>query len=346
MKEFNCVVEMDIYLWIFRVLSSSSDVLSCCSMGMAANMSEGVLGKKIDGIWHTGVYVFGLEYFYGGGIQKCPPQLVVDNFGIRPVREIDLGSTEIDQATFHEFLETVSAKYTQNTYDLFTNNCNNFSNEVANFLTGSGIPPHIIELPNEVLRTPMGQTFAPMIQAMNQRMQQHMIPLSTPVQMNSSTDSSTSNVAKSAPGPSDAATEEVKYELTVKVSGRTLATHKLTFAEDDPTVLAIKQAIQKETGFAPDDQRVIYSGSLLKDASKKASECGIKSGITIHMSPRVGAVPVMDQPPAATTGAAAPSNGSKSENKTVDAALAEMRRTAEKERKVAFKTLVKIMSNM
>ena len=30
--------------------------------------------------------------------------------------------------------------------------CNNFSNEFATFLTGSGIPPHITNLPAEVLR--------------------------------------------------------------------------------------------------------------------------------------------------------------------------------------------------
>lgn len=33
------------------------------------------VGKQIDGIWHTGIVVFGKEYFYGGmgGIECCAP---------------------------------------------------------------------------------------------------------------------------------------------------------------------------------------------------------------------------------------------------------------------------------
>ncbi len=37
--------------------------------GMAAMMSQGILGQKIDGVWHSGVQVFDREYYFGGGIQ-------------------------------------------------------------------------------------------------------------------------------------------------------------------------------------------------------------------------------------------------------------------------------------
>ena len=43
------------------------------------------------------------------------------------------------------------------TYDLITNNCNNFSNEVTNFLLGESIPASIVELPQRVFSSPMGQ---------------------------------------------------------------------------------------------------------------------------------------------------------------------------------------------
>ena len=41
-------------------------------------------------------------------------------------------------------------------YDLFLHNCNTFSNEVAQFLTGKKIPSHITDLPQEVMSTPFG----------------------------------------------------------------------------------------------------------------------------------------------------------------------------------------------
>ena len=39
------------------------------------------------------------------------------------------------------------------TYELFSHNCNNFSNELAMFLTGQEIPKHIVDLPNDILNS-------------------------------------------------------------------------------------------------------------------------------------------------------------------------------------------------
>lgn len=53
-----------------------------------------------------------------------------------------------------------------NKYDLFEHNCNNFSNEISEFLTGNGIPSYIIDLPKTFLQTPMGQMLKPMLSQM------------------------------------------------------------------------------------------------------------------------------------------------------------------------------------
>lgn len=42
------------------------------SQGMARQLSPALLGKQIDGIWHTGVVVYGTEFYFGGGICLCP----------------------------------------------------------------------------------------------------------------------------------------------------------------------------------------------------------------------------------------------------------------------------------
>lgn len=42
--------------------------------GMAAMMSQMLLGRHIEGVWHTAVVVFGREFFYGQqGITSCRP---------------------------------------------------------------------------------------------------------------------------------------------------------------------------------------------------------------------------------------------------------------------------------
>lgn len=54
-----------------------------------------------------------------------------------------MGETEIPLNIFEEFLRSISSKYTMDKYDLFENNCNNFTNECAKFLIGKGIPENI-----------------------------------------------------------------------------------------------------------------------------------------------------------------------------------------------------------
>ena len=38
------------------------------SQGLTKQFGPTLLGIPIEGIWHTGVVVYGQEYFYGGGI--------------------------------------------------------------------------------------------------------------------------------------------------------------------------------------------------------------------------------------------------------------------------------------
>ena len=38
------------------------------SRGMARAMSMAIVGKQVDGIWHTGLLVYGREYFFGGAV--------------------------------------------------------------------------------------------------------------------------------------------------------------------------------------------------------------------------------------------------------------------------------------
>lgn len=68
---------------------------------------------------------------------------------------ISLGTTKLQESFFLGFLQGINKKYTQETYDLLKNNSNTFTDQCAKFLTGKGIPGHIIDLPLEVLNNPM-----------------------------------------------------------------------------------------------------------------------------------------------------------------------------------------------
>ena len=49
--------------------------------------------------------------------------------------------------------QTFLIMYRSEAYNIFENNCNTFSNEVAQFLTGRKIPSYITDLPSEILST-------------------------------------------------------------------------------------------------------------------------------------------------------------------------------------------------
>lgn len=102
---------------------------------------------------HTGVGVYGKEYFFGGGIQSVP--LKQSPYGT-PVQVAELGTTQVPQEIFEEYLREIQPRYTQDTYNLMKHNCNNFSDEVSQFLVGTGIPENILRLPEEILNSPMG----------------------------------------------------------------------------------------------------------------------------------------------------------------------------------------------
>lgn len=64
--------------------------------------------------------------------------------------------------------------YRNDKYDLFLHNCNAFSNEVAQFLTGKKIPSYITDLPQEVMSTPFGAMIAQFFE--NVRAQPNVVP--------------------------------------------------------------------------------------------------------------------------------------------------------------------------
>ncbi|KAL0487487.1 DESI1 [Acrasis kona] len=134
------------------------------SMGMASRLSRSFTGQQFDGIWHTGIVVFGNEYFFGGGVQTMLAGTTP--YGT-PVKNEQLGETTKTKAEFEQFIQAQGrTHFRPEQYDLFHNNCNNFTEACSQFLLNKSIPDYVKGLPTQFLNTPMGQTMRPLIDSM------------------------------------------------------------------------------------------------------------------------------------------------------------------------------------
>lgn len=153
---------MDVELYVYDL-----------SKGLARQLSRQFLGIQIDAVYHTSIVFGGIEYFYGAGVQTCYPGTTHHG---APEEVIKLGTTSLPMDVILEYLESLKSIYTQEAYDLFAHNCNNFSNDFAMFLVGKGIPDHITSLPQQVLNTPFGQMLRPQIDAAMRTVTQAPVP--------------------------------------------------------------------------------------------------------------------------------------------------------------------------
>ncbi|AQK76066.1 Desumoylating isopeptidase 1 [Zea mays] len=199
------------------------------SNGLARQLSTSFLGKPIEAIWHTGVVVYGNEYYFGGGIQSSPAGTTP--YG-RPLRVVELGVTHIPREVFEDYLRDIAPRYTAETYRLLTHNCNNFSHEVAQFLvgTGAGVPDYILNLPAEVMSSPMGPLIMPMIQNLESTLRSNVAPqttqfVPTPASVSAPTEAPASE--RKAPAPAEKASKEAPTPAPAKKEAPTPAADPL-----------------------------------------------------------------------------------------------------------------------
>lgn len=101
------------------------------------------------GIFHSGIEVHGMEYGFGAheyptsGVFEVEPRNC-PGFIFR--RSILLGSTDMSYSEFRSFMERLSARYHGDTYHLIAKNCNHFTDEVCQQLTGKPIPSWVNRL--------------------------------------------------------------------------------------------------------------------------------------------------------------------------------------------------------
>lgn len=112
-----------------------------------------MIGSQINGVWHTGIVIYGKEFYYGGGISYDLPGktpfgkyliVTVNQFLFasgQPNHALSIGETEVPEDIFMEMLKDMAeSKYNSRGYHVFNNNSNTFSDDVAQNLIGESIP--------------------------------------------------------------------------------------------------------------------------------------------------------------------------------------------------------------
>ncbi|GKZ39786.1 hypothetical protein AbraIFM66950_001201 [Aspergillus brasiliensis] len=151
---------MDVELYVYDL-----------SKGLARMYSLALTGTQIDAIYHTSLVLNGVEYYFGQGIQTAIPGSTHHG---QPMEKLHLGKTELPMDVIEEYIQSLAEIYTPEpgllsnpavqSYDLFLHNCNNFTQDLAMFALGKGIPEHIQNLPQTFLSTPFGQMMKPQIE--------------------------------------------------------------------------------------------------------------------------------------------------------------------------------------
>ncbi|ESO05912.1 hypothetical protein HELRODRAFT_64188, partial [Helobdella robusta] len=132
------------------------------SQGLAKTLGSLIFRKPVAGVWHTGVVVYGTEYFFGTqGIQFIQPGGTILG---HTYRIHNMGKTEVPKELFEEYLRDLADdKFRYDKYHLLDHNCNTFSNEICLFLLNKHIPDYITNLPQEFKQSPLGNFIKPLL---------------------------------------------------------------------------------------------------------------------------------------------------------------------------------------
>jgi len=131
------------------------------SRGLATLLSPWLLHQTVEGVWHTGLVVYGKEYYFGGDIYFDKPGAT--GFGV-PQIVLTLGTTLRQRDELHTFVvDELKPLFSREAYDAARNNCNHFTNRVSMYLVGKHIPEEVLLQPELMLQTSVGRAIRPIL---------------------------------------------------------------------------------------------------------------------------------------------------------------------------------------
>jgi len=236
------------------------------TQGMAARMSVPLVGKLVEFVPHTGIVVFGKEYYFGSGPCEGPPGQI----GIPTHQILDLGETHKTREDLEEYIRvTLAPEYTAENYNLCRHNCNHYADAVAKFLlNGQGIPTSIVNIADEALSTPQGQNLRVMIESMEKNMRESMGGQSALNPFGNAGGAPVSAApaapAVSSVAPKDGRNEELETAI-VEIGSNTVEVQRLGLQ----TLMKMTQNVEKDP-VEPKFRKIKMSNAVF---TKKICEC-------------------------------------------------------------------------
>ena len=125
------------------------------SNGYFKYISPFCLGLYSPAVWHTSISISDYEIFFGGGIVVIPKNEVANKYKIKKLSTEKMGETELEFIAIRNILFNLSDKYSVDNYDLLTQNCNHFTDELLQILIGQNLPEEYFRLTKQILQSPL-----------------------------------------------------------------------------------------------------------------------------------------------------------------------------------------------
>lgn len=146
--------EQDVKLYMYDLSNGIAKTLSPM-LGSWLNREE------LDGVWHSGVVVFGQEYFFNGDLVHVSPG---ETMWGSPTKVVTIGHTTCSQNALHQFVvDKLRNVFNKSSYDALHNNCNHFADRVCMYLCHRHIPDHILQQPDKLAKLPALRLLRPLL---------------------------------------------------------------------------------------------------------------------------------------------------------------------------------------
>jgi len=149
--------EQDVKLYMYDLSKGLAKVLS----PMLGSWWSKTIEEDFEGVWHSGIVVFGQEYYFNGDLVHVRPG---ETAWGEPTKVVSIGYTPCSRKALHQFVVgELRPLFNRSSYDALNNNCNHFADRLTMYLCNRHMPAHILQQPKKLAELPGLQLLRPLL---------------------------------------------------------------------------------------------------------------------------------------------------------------------------------------